>query len=111
MILGLTRGAKVSKISNKSFKESNFRILADIKIFLGDDEEIDNEVIDEEVDDYNDDQAALLNSAAADNPLVAVGSQIVVPGNSNHHNSRDAIAAGARSSSVTGKLTRDSDGL
>ena len=77
--------------------------LVDIKIFLGDDEEEDNDVIDEEVDDYNDDAATM-----ASNPLVAVGSQIILPNSSSV--SRDVVA-GARSSSVTGKLTRDSDGL
>lgn len=41
-----------------------------IKIFLGDDEEEDNDVIDEEVDDYNDEG----NQVSSTNPLVAVGS-------------------------------------
>ena len=62
-------------------------------------------MIDEEVDDYNDDNQIGVGST---NPLVAVGSQIILP---NHTNSRDAVTNGARSSSVTGKLTRDSDGL
>ena len=46
----------------------------DIKIFLGDDEEEDNEVIDEEVDDYDDANGQINSYSGNENPLVAVGS-------------------------------------
>ena len=47
----------VVKVSNsrKTVWFLTFCFCVDIKIFLGDDEEEENEVIDEDVDDYNED--------------------------------------------------------
>ena len=55
-------------------------------------------MIDEEVDDYNDDNQIGVGST---NPLVAVGSQIILP---NQTNSRDAVTTKEKSAHKIGNI-------